>query len=195
MFEAAPGGSSTMPQKRNPLAASIALAAAARAPGLVATLLGAMPQEHERGLGGWQAEWETLPVLVRIAGGAARAMADALGSLVVDTARMRANLEATRGLIYAEAVAMALAQKVGKHQAHSVVAAACGLAVATGRSLRDVLASDPRVTAHLSAADIGSWFELDAYQGAAQEFVARVVRAQAPGRPERTERAPGRSDA
>ena len=58
------GRSSAMPQKRNPVAASLALAAAVRAPGLVSTMLAAMPQEHERGLGGWQAEWDTLPELI-----------------------------------------------------------------------------------------------------------------------------------
>ena len=55
------GGSSTMPHKRNPVRAAVALSAAVRAPGLVATILSAMPQEHERGLGGWQAEWDTIP--------------------------------------------------------------------------------------------------------------------------------------
>src|SRR5262249_58584476 len=64
------GGSSTMPHKRNPVGASVALAAATRAPALVATMLASMPPEHERGLGGWQAEWETLPELVMLAAGA-----------------------------------------------------------------------------------------------------------------------------
>src|SRR5260221_7983681 len=91
------GRSSTMPHKRNPVGAAVALAAAIRAPGLVATFLAAMPQEHERGLGGWPAEWETLPELVLLAAGAARAMADGLDGLVVDPARMRANLDLTHG--------------------------------------------------------------------------------------------------
>src|SRR5439155_7339951 len=95
------GGSSTMPHKQNPVGASVALAAAVRAPGLVATMLAAMPQEHERGLGGWQAEWDTLPELVQLTAGAARAMADGLEGLVVDAARMRANLDLTHGLIMA----------------------------------------------------------------------------------------------
>jgi 3-carboxy-cis,cis-muconate cycloisomerase len=86
-----------MPHKQNPVRSSIALAAAVRAPGLVATILTAMPQEHERGLGGWQAEWETMPELVRVTGAAARAMAEALEGLVVETGRMRANLDITHG--------------------------------------------------------------------------------------------------
>ena len=73
LFEAAGegrGGSSTMPHKRNPVTCSVVLAAAARVPGLVGTMLSTMPQELQRGLGGWQAEWETLPKIVRLAGGA-----------------------------------------------------------------------------------------------------------------------------
>ncbi len=57
------GGSSTMPHKRNPVAAATALAAATIAPNLVATILAAQVQEHERALGGWQAEWPTFPAL------------------------------------------------------------------------------------------------------------------------------------
>jgi 3-carboxy-cis,cis-muconate cycloisomerase len=115
------GGSSTMPHKRNPVRASVIVAAALRAPGLVATILSAMLQEHERGLGGWQAEWQVLPDLVVTAAGAAHALAEALEALVVDSTRMRANLDLTGGLTMAEAIAMRLAQKVGKHEAHTMI--------------------------------------------------------------------------
>ena len=108
------GGSSTMPHKRNPVSASVALAAAVRAPGLVATMLAAMPQEHERGLGGWQAEWTTLPDLVRLAAGAARATAEALEGLSVDAERMLSNLALTRGVVMTEAIAIALPPNVGR---------------------------------------------------------------------------------
>ena len=119
------GGSSTMPQKRNPVSASVALAAAGRTPGLVATILGSMVQEHERGLGGWQVEWDVLPDVVLVTAGGARATAEALEGLSVDTGRMRANLDATGGGLLAEAVAMALAEAIGKHEAHACVAAGC----------------------------------------------------------------------
>src|SRR5690349_18920758 len=75
------GGSSAMPHKQNPVGASVAVAAALRAPGLVATMIAAMPQEHERGLGGWQAEWVTLPELVLLTAGAARSIATVVESL------------------------------------------------------------------------------------------------------------------
>lgn len=169
------GGSSTMPHKRNPVSASVALAAAARAPGLVATMLGAMDQEHERGLGGWQAEWETLPELIRIAGGAARAIAEALDGLVVDPARMRANIEVTGGLVLAEAVSATLGSRLGKAKAHELVEAACRKAVAEKRPLSVVLAEDPQVSRSLSPDEIEVLMMPEAYLGSSEAFVARVL--------------------
>ncbi len=169
------GGSSTMPQKRNPVAASIALAAAARAPGLVATMLGAMVQEHERGLGGWQAEWDTLPDLVVTAASGVRAVADALDGLIVYTDRMRANTGASGGGLLAESIAMALAESIGKHEAHACVAAACGRAAAEGRPLADVLAGDPLVMQHLDHAAITRRLSADNYLGATRGYIDRVL--------------------
>ena len=133
------GGSSTMPQKRNPVACAVALHAATRAPGLVATLLAAMPQEHERGLGGWHAEWETLPELLRLVAGSLGHLAAMIPRLEVDPARMKTNLESTRGLVMAEAVSMELARVVGKAAAHHQVAAAARRAGQEGISLREAL--------------------------------------------------------
>jgi 3-carboxy-cis,cis-muconate cycloisomerase len=141
------GGSSTMPHKRNPVAAAVVLAAATRAPGLAATLLAAMPQEHQRGLGGWHAEWETLPELFRLAAGALRHTAEVIEGLQVDPARMRANLDLTRGLTMAEAAMMALAPRQGRLEAHDRIEAACRRALAEGRHLREILAEDPETAA------------------------------------------------
>lgn len=169
------GSSSTMPHKRNPVFASIVLAAAERAPGLVATMLGAMRQEHERGLGGWQAEWETLPELLRVVGGASRAMGEALSGLVVDPERMRANLAATNGLVLAESVSATLASRIGKAKAHELVEAACRRAVEEKKPLEAVLTADPQVTRYLSPIDIETVMMPEAYLGMASEFVARVL--------------------
>ncbi len=169
------GGSSTMPQKRNPVSASVALAAAVRAPGLVATMLGAMVQEHERGLGGWQAEWDTLPDLVLVSAGGARAVADALDSLSVDTERMRANIDASGGTLLAESIAMALAESLGKREAHACVEAACQRAADERRPLADVLGDDRVVTRHLDRAEIARRLSPDHYLGAAQAFIERVL--------------------
>jgi 3-carboxy-cis,cis-muconate cycloisomerase len=171
------GGSSTMPQKRNPVAAAVALAAAARAPGLVATVLSSMVQEHERGLGGWHAEWETLPELSSLAAGALRQMVETIEGLEVDPERMRANLDATRGGILAEAAAMALAARIGKPQAHQVVERASRRAREAGRRLEDVLGEDPVASAHLTARDLAALFEPRNYLGESVKFVDRVLAA------------------
>ena len=169
------GGSSTMPQKRNPVSASVALAAALRTPGLVATLLGAMGQEHERGLGGWQAEWDTLPDLVCVSAGGARAVADALGRLSVDPTRMRANIDASGGTLLAESIAMALAKSLGKHEAHACIEAACRRAVDEGRPFADVLGDDPVVARHLDRTEITRLLSPDHYLGATRAFIERVL--------------------
>lgn len=169
------GGSSAMPHKQNPVSAAVALAAAARAPGLVATMLIAMPQEHERGLGGWQAEWTVLPELTGVTAGAARAVAEALSNLVVDPARMRANLDASRGLALSEAVAVALGAHVGKARAHAIIEAAAAEAMASGRPFGDLLADDAEVAAHFDRAAIERLLDPVRYLGATSAMIERVL--------------------
>jgi len=169
------GGSSTMPHKRNPVAAATALAAATMAPNLAATIFAAQVQDHERSVGPWQAEWPTLPSLLLVTSGALAAIVDIAEGLQVDVARMRSNLEATGGLIMAEAVAMALAEKIGKSEAHHLVEAASKKAVAEKKGLRDVLTKNPKVTAHLSADRLAKLFEPMAYQGASQALIDRLL--------------------
>jgi 3-carboxy-cis,cis-muconate cycloisomerase len=169
------GGSSTMPHKRNPVTAAVVLSAATRAPGLVATLLSAMVQEHERGLGGWQAEWETLPALCILAAGALRQTAETIEGIELDPGRMLANLEATRGQILAEAVTMMLGSRMGRRAAHELVERACREATASRRHLKEVLAGDPVATRHLAPADLDHLFEPKNYVGMAAAFVDRVL--------------------
>jgi 3-carboxy-cis,cis-muconate cycloisomerase len=169
------GGSSTMPHKRNPVSCAVALAAAVRVPALVSTMLAAMVQEHERGLGGWHAEWETLPEIFTLASGALDNMTRVAAGLEVDAEAMRRNLDITHGLVLAEAVAMALAHHLGKQAAHELVEAACGTAIAAKKHLRDVLAADARVSKHLSATDLARLFDPANYTGVASKFVERVL--------------------
>jgi 3-carboxy-cis,cis-muconate cycloisomerase len=169
------GGSSTMPHKRNPVAAATALAAATMAPGLVATIFAAQVQDHERSAGPWHAEWPTLPTLQLVTSGALAAIVDIAEGLEVDAARMRANLDTTRGLIMAEAVTMALAEKIGKSEAHHLVEAASKKAVAEKRYLRDVLTSDSKVTNWLDAKKLADLFEPMAYQGVSQPLIDRLL--------------------
>lgn len=169
------GGSSTMPHKRNPVSSAVLLAAAVRAPSLVGGLLAGAVQEHERGLGGWHAEWQALPDLCRLAAGAARHGADLVAGLTVDAERMRANLDLTHGLILAEAVTMALGERIGRLEAHGLVAEASRKAIAAGLPLRDVLAADARVTSVLDAAALDRLFDPLAYTGSADGFIDRVL--------------------
>jgi 3-carboxy-cis,cis-muconate cycloisomerase len=169
------GGSSTMPHKRNPTAAAAALAAATIAPQLAATIFAAQVQEHERALGGWQAEWPTFPALVLVVSGATRAIVDIAEGMEIDVARMRADMDMTHGLIMAEAVSIALAGKIGKAEAHKLVEELSKKAVAEKRHLQEVLGEDSRVTAQLSAAEIAKLFQPIAYQGAAQTFIDQLI--------------------
>ncbi len=169
------GGSSTMPHKRNPVAAASALAAATMAPNLAATIYAAQVGDHERSAGPWHAEWPTLPSLLLVTSGALAAIVDIAEGLEVDEARMRANLDATGGLIMAEAVAFALAETLGKQEAHHLVEAASKKAVADKTGLRAALESDPRITAHLDSKRIGQLLEPMAYQGVSQTLIDRLL--------------------
>jgi 3-carboxy-cis,cis-muconate cycloisomerase len=169
------GGSSTMPHKRNPVAAASALGAATMAPNLAATIFAAQIQDHERSAGPWHAEWPTLPTLMLVTSGALAAIVDIAEGLEVDAARMRANLDATHGLIMAEAVTMRLAEKVGKSDAHHLIEAACKKAVAGKSHLREVLSADSKITAQLSTEAIAKLFEPMAYQGASQALIDRLL--------------------
>jgi 3-carboxy-cis,cis-muconate cycloisomerase len=178
VFEpAAPGrgGSSTMPHKRNPVGAAIALAAAVQVPGLVATMLSAAVQEHERGLGNWPAEWDTLPQIAMLTAGALDAMTATVAGLDVDAQRMALNLDATNGQIMAEAIQMALAPSLGRDVAHSLVGAACRRAAADRRHLRDVLRDDPKVGAVLDEDALARLFDPLSYLGSANAFIERVL--------------------
>jgi len=169
------GGSSAMPHKRNPVTAAVILSAAARVPALVSTILSAMVQEDERGLGGWHAEWETLPEIIVLSGGALHHLAEILPGLAVDSQKMHENLELTNGLIFAEAVAMALGNKIGRPQAYQMVDAACQRALAERKDLRAILAQDHEIVRHLSSADLDRLFDPRRYLGVADLLIGRVL--------------------
>ncbi len=169
------GGSSTMPHKHNPVGCAVALAAATRAPGLVSSLLSGMPQELERGLGGWQAEWEVIIELTNLTGGAARAISATLDSLEVHPDRMVANLTVTGGANMAEALSLALTPRLGRAGAHTVVSRACAQAAAEGRPLIDVLEAMPEVMQLMSREALDRILDPTQYVGAAAELIQRVL--------------------
>ncbi len=169
------GGSSTMPHKRNPVAAAVILSAATMAPNLAATIFAAQVQEHERSAGPWHAEWPTLPTLLLVTSGALAGVVDLAEGLEVDAARMRLNLDETHGLIMAEAATFALAEKMGKSDAHHLVEAASKKAIADKQHLRDILTKNPTVTAQLSVEKIAELFDPMSYQGASQTLIDRLL--------------------
>ncbi|UVJ43161.1 3-carboxy-cis,cis-muconate cycloisomerase [Pseudomonas sp. LS1212] len=178
VFEpAAPGkgGSSTMPHKRNPVGAAVLIGAATRVPGLLATMFSAMPQEHERSLGLWHAEWETLPEICCLVSGALQQALLLAEGMEVDAMRMRRNLDLTQGLVLAEAVSIVLAQRLGRDAAHHLLEHCCKRAVAEQRHLRAVLGDEPKVTAELSADELDRLLDPAHYLGQAQRWVERAV--------------------
>ena len=169
------GGSSTMPQKRNPIACEFILAGAKNVRQLVPVMLDAMVQDHERATGPWHAEWIALPQAFALTAGALHHARAILEGLVVDPERMRRNLGITRGMISAEAVMMALAPEVGREDAHHLVAAACQRALAHDSHLLEELQADAAVTAHLSPERLAELLDPASYTGLAGELVDRVL--------------------
>ena len=173
--EAGRGGSSTMPQKRNPIACEYVLAQARGVHALVPQVMSAMALDHERGTGPWQAEPLAIPQALNLTHGAltqARLIAD---GMTVDAARMRRNLDATGGAIMAEAVMMALAPVLGRGAAHDAVHHACDVALADCVPLAEALSRDPAVASRMSAAEVARVTDPSTYLGSAGLFVDRVL--------------------
>jgi 3-carboxy-cis,cis-muconate cycloisomerase len=169
------GGSSTMPHKQNPVSCAAILATTLRVPVLVSAVFSGVTGEYQRSLGPWQSEWETVPEIVRLAAGASHQLTTLLPRLVVNSERMRANLELTHGLIYAEAVTFALSKKIERSQAHRLIEEASRRARSERRHLREVLATNAEVNAVLDAKSLGELFEPANYLGSTQGFIEAVL--------------------
>ena len=175
------GGSSTMPHKRNPVAAASILAAANRVPALMSSIYQSMVQEHERSLGSWHAEWLALPEIFQLCAGALVRTVEVIQGLEVNSQNMQRNLECTNGLIMAEAVMMALAPKMGRLDAHHLVEKACKQAVAEQRHLQDVVSSFAEVNQYFNSDELSLIFKPESYLGNIQEQIDAVLQ-QAKGR-------------
>ena len=181
------GGSSTMPHKRNPIACSLALAAATRVPGLVASFLGAMVQEHERGVGGWLAEWPMVASAIQATSVAAVSMKEVAEGLSVDQARMRANIDATNGAIFAERAMMMLGSKIGRDSAHRLLEDAVRKSAKQHKHLAKILGEMPEVTAHLDAKALRQLEEPEQYLGSAEIFRRALISGGSPAFPPASE--------
>lgn len=169
------GGSSTMPHKRNPVAAASVLAAANRVPALMSSIYQSMVQEHERSLGAWHAEWLAIPEIFQLCAGALSRTGEVLQGFEVNVEHMQQNLECTNGLIMAEAVMMALAPKIGRLNAHHVVEAACKTAVAQNQHLSEVVSQLDEVKAQFSQDEIVEIFKPENYLGNIQQQIDAVL--------------------
>ena len=137
--EAGRGGSSTMPQKSNPIASELIVAAARTNAALLSALHNAQIQEHERATHGWQLEWLTLPQMIQLTGGALKQAAFLAKNLQVDAQAMRANIANANDVILAEAAVFALAQAMPRAQAEELVKKAGAVAVSDNKPLIDVV--------------------------------------------------------
>ena len=173
------GGSSAMPHKHNPVGCIVTLAAANRVPGLVASFLSGMVQEHERAAGGWQAEWPTVADVVKSTGLATTSMADVAAGLSVDPVRMRSNIEATQGVVFAEKAMMLLAAKLGREPAQKILEKAAHGSIASGRRLSEVLAEIPEVARHLDRETLRKLDVPEDYLGATQAFIRALLAKEA----------------
>jgi 3-carboxy-cis,cis-muconate cycloisomerase len=156
------GGSSAMPHKRNPVSTMIALAAARRTPQHAAALLACMDQQHERGLGNWQAELAEWPQLFLSVHGALRALNEAFAGLSVDRERMLQNIRALHGLVFAEAASNWLAGAIGRPKAHALLedlSRRAGAGQDLEQLLREAVAGDPQLAAQVDPARIGGLFD------------------------------------
>jgi 3-carboxy-cis,cis-muconate cycloisomerase len=174
--EATGGASSAMPQKANPVRATLITAAARQAPALAAILLGTLAVEDERPAGTWHAEWQTLRELLRLAGGAAEAAADLAEGLRVFPDRMLENLHRTRGLIVSERLAAELAAVIGAGPARHLVTAAADLAATQNLSLVEVLTSAPELEGRISEDRLRQLTDPTGYPGASAALVDRALR-------------------
>ncbi|EPL4223245.1 3-carboxy-cis,cis-muconate cycloisomerase [Acinetobacter baumannii] len=170
------GGSSTMPHKRNPVAAASVLAAANRVPALMSSIYQSMVQEHERSLGAWHAEWLAVPEIFQLCAGALSRTGEVLQGFEVNAKHMQQNLECTSGLIMAEAVMMALAPKIGRLNAHHLVEAACKTAVAQNQHLFDVVSQLDEVKGQFSQEEIRNIFKPENYLGNIQQQIDAVLK-------------------
>ncbi|HKV94855.1 MAG TPA: 3-carboxy-cis,cis-muconate cycloisomerase [Candidatus Angelobacter sp.] len=178
------GGSSTMPHKNNPVGSVLALAAAQRVPGLVSNFLSSMVQEHERAAGGWQAEWAIIADVIQNTGFALASMADVAEGLIVDADRMKANIAANHGLVFAERASMLLGKKIDRDRAHQLLKEASARALGSKRNLSEVLAEMPEVEAHLRDGDLRDLENPEHYLGSAEEFRRRLLAAAAQETPQ-----------
>jgi len=171
------GTSSAMPQKRNPVETTNAIAAANLAIGAVPVMLSAMSQEHERGAGGWQTEWTVIPDAFRHTMRAAVHLRSAVASLDVYTDRMRMHLDDASGALMAESLATMLAPHVGRPEAMRLTSGLVEQAFRDRIPLQEATRLDTRVSGVLTSGELIRAFDAASYLGGTQELIDRALRS------------------
>lgn len=180
LSEGSGGGSSAMPHKANPVRATLIATAARQVPALAAVLFGSLAAEDERPAGAWHAEWQPLREALRLVGGAARDAVELVEDLRVHPHRMRANLDATDGLIATEHLAAALTALIGRGEARTLLDRAVRRAVEEDVELEDALRADPALAAALTPQRLRHLLDPVTYLGSAPALVDRALRPTGP---------------
>src|SRR5690349_16879496 len=174
-FHAGRGSSSTMPQKRNPISSVYITAQSALVRQLVAALLEAQIEDHERATGPWEIEWIALPEIFMLSAGALAQTRFVVEGMQVNEKKMRENIFITKGLIMSEAVMMGLGNKMGRNYAHDVVYDICREVVKTGRPLINLLEENDEIRRHADRKELEKMVDPANYLGVAGEMVDRVL--------------------
>ena len=169
------GGSSAMPHKHNPIGCMTVLVAANRVPGLMTSLLSGMAQEHERGLGGWQAEWATIPEIFQEAANAVSAMVEVVEGLQVNAENMQDNFDATNEIVFSEALAAALLPELGRTKAQELVTQMIKEAIASNKKLSVIASANPAVLKTINAPDLKLIFDPKELLGSTTELIERLL--------------------
>ncbi|NNE21794.1 MAG: 3-carboxy-cis,cis-muconate cycloisomerase [Rhizobiales bacterium] len=175
-FQPGRGGSSTMPQKRNPISSEMMLAAAKIVREQHSAMLDAMVQDHERASGQWHVEWLAIPTAFIVTSGGLQAAREVLEGLEVRPGAMRQVLDTTGGLIVAEAVMMGLAPHLGRQAAHDIVYECCRIAMTSGTAFLDALVADARITAVVDRNALAKLVDPANYLGAAPKMTRQFLK-------------------
>jgi len=174
-FHEGRGSSSTMPQKRNPIASAYIHANISVVRQHVAALLDSLVADHERSTGPWEIEWISLPEIFCLTAGALRQTRDMVAGLVVNPPAMRKNLALTGGLVVSEAVMMGLGPTLGRQRAHDLVYDICREVIASGKPFLDLLAAHPEIAPHMTRDQLAPLVDPANYLGQCGEMIDRVL--------------------
>jgi adenylosuccinate lyase len=174
-FVAGVVGSITMPHKRNPEIGEHLGTLARLTRHLGAALAEGLVHDHERDGRAWKTEWHAVPEATMLAGRAIELLAQMVSGLEIDAVRMRANLDASGGIVFSEAIMLALAPNIGRDAAHRMMYDLSIAARASGRTLIEAVRGDPAIGAMLDAHELDALLDVASHTGRCAAMVDRVL--------------------